>query len=157
MGNCQALQVALGSCFAAAVPLTSLLFLFRVRAIFHHHKWVVAVLSFMWLGTAAGSITVPFAITGQHIGPTDHCINTAVKNFSSSGIVITAVNDTILFFCISWKLLSSSAIDPSFKTKAKIFISGKGLPVLTKTLLQSGQEYYLYTSYLCLFPFIDIH
>jgi hypothetical protein len=102
----------------------------------------------LWLGIAAGSITVPFAITGSHIGPTDHCINTGVKPFSSTGIVILAVNDTLIFFAISWKLLSASTIDDSPKAKLKIFISGHGLPVLSRSLLQSGQEYYLYVSHL---------
>ncbi|ETW77130.1 hypothetical protein HETIRDRAFT_174231 [Heterobasidion irregulare TC 32-1] len=48
----------------------------------------------MWLATLAGSITVPFAITGGHIAPTNYCINTGVKPFSSIGISISTVNDT---------------------------------------------------------------
>lgn len=157
VGNCQALQVVIGSCFAAAVSLTSLLFFFRVRAILYTNKWIVAIFSLLWLGTVAGSATVPFAITGSHIGPTDYCVNTGVKPYSSTGIIIVAANDTLVFFAISWKLLSSPAIDESIKAKAKVFISGNGLPAITRSLLQSGQEYYLYGFHFFLSSFLDAH
>lgn len=127
--NCQAVN---GICFVAAVLSTSLLSFFRGRAIFRGNKWIVAFFALLWLGTVAGSAIVLFTVTTGHIGPTDHCTNTGTKPLSSMGITIIAVNGTLVFFAISWRLpnLSSSTIDESFKAKAKVFLSGNGLPSL---------------------------
>lgn len=147
VGDCQNLQaIGVGTCFVATVSLTTLLFFFRVRAIFHDNKRIVVFFLLVWLGTVAASAVVPFTITASHIGPTDLCVSTGIDALSSLGIIVLAVNDTLVFFAISWKLLSSSAIDKPFKAKMKIFISGHGLPALSRSLLQSGQEYYLYVS-----------
>lgn len=145
VGNCQSLQVAIGCCFAVAIPATSLLFFFRVRAIFNANNWIVAFFAFLWLAVLGGSWTVPFAIQGGHIGPTDHCINTGVKPFSSAGIIISTVNDTVIFIAISWRLLETTTYDDSFRGRIKSFFRGKGLPAFSRSLLQSGQEYYLIT------------
>ncbi|KAH7872215.1 uncharacterized protein C8R40DRAFT_1205205, partial [Lentinula edodes] len=158
VGNCQALQVAIGCCFAVAVPATSLLFFLRVRAIFNGDTVAVIFFGSLWLATLGGSITVPFAINasakpvlymfcrcGAHIGPTNHCINTGVKPFSSVGIIISTVNDTLIFIAISWRLLEATTYDDSWKGRLRSFIKGKGLPAFSQSLLQSGQEYYLVT------------
>lgn len=143
VGNCQSLQVAIGSCFAVAVPATSMLFFLRVRAVFNHNKYIVALFTVLWLATVGGSITVPFAISGGHIGPTDHCINTAVKPFSSAGVIISTVNDTLVFIFISWRLLESAPLEGALTHRAKLFLRGAHLPAFSRTLLQGGQEYYL--------------
>ncbi|PBK78587.1 hypothetical protein ARMSODRAFT_925021 [Armillaria solidipes] len=145
VGDCQGLQVAIGCCFAVAVPATSLLFFFHVRAIFNANTWIVAFFAFLWLTVLGGSWTVPFAIQGGHIGPTDHCINTGVKPFSSTGTIISTVNDTVIFIAISWRLLETTTYDDSFKGRIRSFVHGKGLPAFSRSLLQSGQEYYLIT------------
>jgi hypothetical protein len=124
------------------VPATSLLFFFRVKAVFNSDKYIVALFGFLWLATLAGSLTVPFAISGTHIGPTSHCINTGVKPFSSAGVIVATVNDTLIFIFISLRLLQSS-YQESFQQRAKSFFSGQGLPALSRSLIQSGQEYYL--------------
>ncbi|TDL22014.1 hypothetical protein BD410DRAFT_771023 [Rickenella mellea] len=142
--SCQTLQVALGACFAVAVPATSFLFFLRVRAVFNTSPWVVRFFAVIWLATLGGSITVPFAIQGGHIGPTQHCINTAVKPFSSAGIIISTCSDTMVFLAISWKLLTT-ARDDSLNGKMKSFFSGEGLPHISRILIQGGQLYYLIT------------
>lgn len=99
--DCQALKVAIGSCYAVAVPVTSLLFFFRVRAIFMDNQFVVAFFAFLWLATAGVSATVPLAIFGGHIAETNYCINTAVKSYSSAPLIIATANDTLIFMLIS--------------------------------------------------------
>ncbi|KAL5481016.1 hypothetical protein ACEPAI_9957 [Sanghuangporus weigelae] len=141
VGNCQALLIALGVCFAIAVPATSLLFVFRIRAVFHRHKYVVWLFFFLWLAVLGGCITVPFAINGAHIGPTSNCINVGVKPFSSVGIVISAVNDLLVLVAISIKLAHNS----NGGGRMENFWSGGALPQLSKAVLQSGQQYYLIT------------
>jgi len=145
VGNCQALQVAIGCCYAVGVPATSLLFFFRVKAIFNSNIYIVLFFGFLWLCTLAGSITVPFAIEGAHIGLTNHCINTGVKPFSSTGVIIATVNDTLVFIFISYRLLAVTTYDDSWRGRFRSFFKGKGLPAFSQSLLQSGQEYYLIT------------
>lgn len=143
VGDCQALQVALGVCFAIAVPATSLLFFFRVRAVFNDNKMIVGLFAFLWLSVLAGCITVPFAINGEHIGPTAHCVNSGVKPFSSAGIVISAVNDTLVLVSISLRILYNASIEDSLGARVKAFWNGGALPALSRSILQSGQQYYL--------------
>ena len=143
VGNCQTLQVAIGCCFAVGVSATSLLFFFRVKAIFNNNIYIVIFFGFLWLCTLAGSITVPFAIEGAHIGLTNHCINTGVKPFSSSGVIIATVNDTLIFISITYRLLVDTTYDDSWRGRLRSFFKGKGLPAFSQSLLQSGQEYYL--------------
>ncbi|CAA7262014.1 unnamed protein product [Cyclocybe aegerita] len=145
VGDCQALQVAIGCCYAAAVPATSLLFFFRIKAIFNNNVYVVGLFGFLWIATLAGSITVPFAIEGIHIGLTDHCINSGVKPFSSAGVIIATVNDTLVFMFISWRLLMDTTYEDTWRARVASFFRGKGLPAFSQSLLQSGQEYYLVT------------
>ncbi|TDL21970.1 hypothetical protein BD410DRAFT_789054 [Rickenella mellea] len=145
IGDCQKLQTALGSCFAVAVPATSLLFFFRVRAIFEREKIVVGIFFLVWLATLGGSLTVPFAIFGGHIGPTLHCINTAVKPYSSVGIIVSTVSDTLVLLAISYRLITTTSLEDSVKGRVQGFFGGKGLPRISKSLLQGGQQYYLIT------------
>jgi hypothetical protein len=148
VGRCQALITrSYWVCYVAAVSLTSLLFFFRVRALFWDNKWIVAFFSILWLCTVAGSILAIFSVFEEGTNRTMHYCIIYGSPFSSSAVVILAVNDTLVFFSISWKLLSASAVDESFKAKLKIFISGHGLPAFSRSLLQSGQEYYLYVSH----------
>ncbi|EIM79593.1 uncharacterized protein STEHIDRAFT_19373, partial [Stereum hirsutum FP-91666 SS1] len=145
VASCEGLQIALGCCFAVATPATSLLFFFRVRAVFLNNKIVTSFFAFMWIAVVAGSITVPFAISGAHIGTTDRCINTVVKPYSSAGLVINGCSDTLVFLAISWRLVTSSLANDPIKARVHQFYSGDGLPRLSKKVLQSGQLYYLVT------------
>ncbi|OCB90290.1 hypothetical protein A7U60_g2464 [Sanghuangporus baumii] len=143
--NCQALLISLGVCFAVAVPATSLLFLFRIRAVFNDQRIVVWTFVFLWLSVLAGCITVPFAINGTHIGPTSNCINSSVKPFSSAGIVISAVNDTLVLFAISLRLVYNASGTNKSGARLKSIWHGSTLPQISKSILQSGQQYYLIT------------
>ncbi|KAJ7657758.1 hypothetical protein DFH06DRAFT_1327818 [Mycena polygramma] len=104
VGNCQALQVALGWCLAAAIPSTASLFFFRIAAIFNGNKPIVGFFFLAWLATLGSLILVPFAIHGDHIGSTSRRINTSVKPFAGAGIVANACTDTLVFFALSWRL-----------------------------------------------------
>ena len=143
VGNCQALQIALGVCFAIAVPVTSLLFLFRIRAVFNDMKFVFWIFVFLWASVLAGCITVPFAISGTNIGPTSHCINSDVEPFSSAGIIISAVNDTLVLFAISLRLVFNASGPDRSAARMKGVWRGGTLPQISKSILQSGQQYYL--------------
>lgn len=140
--DCQALGKAIGWLAAAALPLNSLLFFFRVKAVFNHSRAVVAFFAFMWIAVLAGSLSQPFGIDSSHIGTSRNCIATVIQSYCSSGIVIATVNDTLSFIAISVQLLMYSLAD-TWSARFKTFFSGQGMTHMTRLLLQSGQQYYM--------------
>ncbi|KIJ26206.1 hypothetical protein M422DRAFT_132654, partial [Sphaerobolus stellatus SS14] len=143
VGNCQHLLIAIGCCFAIAVTSNSLLFFFRLRAVFNADPYTIAFFSFMVLATFGGGITVPFGISGTHIGTTNRCLQNGVRAFSSAGIVISTVNDTLVFIAITWRLLQTTTYEDTLRARVKSFFKREGLPAFARALLESGQEYYL--------------
>jgi len=144
VNDCHQLAKAIGWLGALAFPLNSLLFFFRVRAVFYKTPVIVGLFAVLWLGTLGGSLTAPFAVDGTHIGTTQNCVNSNVKSFGSAGIIATAVNDTLVFLAISTQLVMYTLAD-SWSSRLKAFMKGKGLGRVSKTLLHSGQLYYMVT------------
>ncbi|GBE89887.1 hypothetical protein SCP_1702130 [Sparassis crispa] len=146
VGVCQELQLALRTFFAVSIPATSALFYLCVCAVFHNSKPVVIFFGILWLSILGTSFTVPFSIHGAHIGTTDRCINTSVKPVSSSGVILNTINDTLVFFAISFRLVSFSIQEQgTARDKFRSFFRGEGLPKLSRMLLQGGQLYYFAT------------
>ncbi|KAI0795904.1 hypothetical protein C8Q75DRAFT_711227 [Abortiporus biennis] len=143
VGDCHALAKAIGWCGALAMPLNSLLFFFRVRAVFNSNRIIVFLFGLLWLATL-GCISAPFAVDGIHIGTTKNCVNSNVKSYSSAGIIIVGVHDTLVFFAITTRLTMYSLAD-NWAERIKAFFSGKGMGHMSKTLLMTGQLYYLVT------------
>ncbi|KAJ6620414.1 hypothetical protein B0H10DRAFT_1791708 [Mycena sp. CBHHK59/15] len=144
VGNCQYLQVALGWCFAVAVPATASLFFFRIAAVFHANKPVVIFFMLAWLATLGSSIIVPFSLEGKHIAATARCINASVKPFAAAGTVANACTDTLVFLALSWRLTYNTPAH-GLVGRSKSMVSGSGLPKFSRALLQNGQLYYLST------------
>ncbi len=140
--NCQVLSRVIGWLTAAALPLNSLLFFFRVRAVFNQSRLIVTFFAFMWLAVVAGALSQPFGIDAAHIGTSHKCITTVIQSYCSSGIIIATVNDTLSFIAISVQLLMYSLAD-TWTARFKAFFSGRGMNHMTKLLMQTGQQYYL--------------
>ncbi|THH31273.1 hypothetical protein EUX98_g2912 [Antrodiella citrinella] len=143
VANCHILAKAIGWCGAFALPLNSLLFFFRIRAVFGRSNAVITFFGFLWLATFA-AISAPFGVDGTHIGTTMFCVNSDVQAFSSAGIVVVAVHDTMVFLAITTRLVMYCLADTWF-ARFKAFFSGKGMGNVSKALLQTGQMYYLAT------------
>lgn len=141
VGDCHVLAKAIGWCGGIAMPLNSLLFFFRVRAVFNSNKFIVTLFGLLWLATL-GCLSAPFAVDGIHIGTTQYCVNSDVKSYSSAGIVIIAVHDTLVFFAITIKLTMFSLAD-TWPERIRTFFSGRGMGFMSKALLTTGQLYYL--------------
>ncbi|KAI0077951.1 hypothetical protein K474DRAFT_1570555, partial [Panus rudis PR-1116 ss-1] len=144
VGDCHALAKAIGWCGAFGIALNSLLFFFRVRAVFNNSKPLIALFAFLWLSTLAGGLTAPFGVDGIHIGTTRNCVNSNVKEYSSAGMVAVAVNDTVVFIAISIRLLTHS-LASTWSERVTTFLSGRRMGSMSKALLQTGQLYYLAT------------
>lgn len=142
VNDCHALAKAIGWCGAFALPLNSLLFFFRIRAVFST-SWMTQLFFFCtWLGVFGGALTAPFGVDGVHIGTTMNCVNSNVKAYSSAGSIVVALNDTMVFIAISVRLLMYSLAD-TWDERFKVFFSGRGMGNMSKSLLQTGQLYYL--------------
>jgi len=59
--------------------------------------------------------------------------------------MVTALNDTLIFFAISYRMVSISIVDSTWSARVRSFIRGDGLRHLSKALLQSRQVYYAAT------------
>lgn len=86
-------------------------------------------------------MTAAFGLKAGHIGTTKNCIDVAVKGYSSAGLVAAAVNDTLVFIAISYKLVACSFAD-SWSERLKSFFRGQYMGQISRVLLQTGQIYY---------------
>ncbi|KAJ3489007.1 hypothetical protein NLJ89_g11566 [Agrocybe chaxingu] len=141
--NCALFEKILCGLYPVAIPATSLLFFFRVRAIFDRNKVVVAFFAFMWLAVLGGCITVTRGVTGINIGPTKYCLNFALEDYVAAAAIIPLVNDTLVFFAISVRLMTNTHVEYNLRNGIKTLVSGDYLPAFSKTLFQDGQIYYL--------------
>ena len=116
----------------------------RVKAVYAQDRLVVGVFAFLWFATFACTITAPFSLKGIHIGTTQRCIDSEVKSFGSAGIVASAVNDTLIFFAVTYRLIFYHVASESWSSRIHSFFKGDGMGRMSKMLLQSGQIYYLY-------------
>jgi len=67
-------------------------------------------------------------------------------SYGSAPIILNAVNDTLIFIAISYRILMHTAYPgDSWWARAKLFFTADGLPRLSKALLQGGQLYYFAT------------
>lgn len=106
----------------------------------------------LWLAVLGGSVTVPLATRGAHIAPTHYCINSEVKSFASTAVIVSTVNDSLVFLAISFRLLSNNNEELSTKDRVRLFFStsgkGNGLSSISNALFQGGQVYYLYVCFI---------
>jgi len=142
-GNCFLFEKVIDWLFPVAVPFTSLLFFFRVRAIFDNNRYVVGFFGLMWLAVLAGCLTVTQGVVGAHIGDTKYCLNAKLENYVSSAAIIPLVNDTLVFLSISVRLMLNSHLEDSLKNGVRTLFFGFHMPGFSRSLLRDGQVYYL--------------
>ena len=131
--------------YAIAMPSTTLLFFFRVRAVYLDNKYIVGAFAVLWLGVLAASINSTVALaSATRIEPTNYCLPAIVSGSRiSASAIIPFVNDVLGFFAVTWRLAKNSQVDPTLKTNVKTMIFGHYLPRFSRALLQNGQIYFL--------------
>ncbi|KZP20657.1 hypothetical protein FIBSPDRAFT_1044698 [Athelia psychrophila] len=124
----------------AAATSTSLLFFFRMRAVYSDSRPVMMVFAFAWALLILTRIIGIFGLVQNCGGPICRHLNRLGLPFDIS----IFIHDTLVFLCISHKIYgnSFSATPRSRFGKVKRFFSGKGLHAVSKALLLSGQLYY---------------
>ena len=144
VGNCSQIFTVTVWLFAIAIPSTTLLFLFRVRAVYLGNKYVVGAFAIMWLGVLGVSITATQHVKAIRIGPTNYCLSVNHRTPAiSAAAIIPLINDVLSFCAVTWRLAQNAQVDPTFRTGFKVMIFGHYLPVFSKALLQDGQIYFL--------------
>jgi hypothetical protein len=83
----------------------------------------------------------------EHIPYTRRCTEGVAHSYTFVPIIVTAVNDTLVYVAISYRLATISMVSGTWRARAKSFFTGNGLHSLSKALLESGQVYYLSVAY----------
>jgi len=129
--------------FSVAVPSTSLLFFFRVRAVFDRDPWIVYFFAILWLAVLVACATPIAAIRVAHIGPTNYCMNVDIMSYADTAVIVPLINDTLIFIAITLRLWYNSSAPRTVKDGVRVVIFGNHLPVFSRAILQDGQVYYL--------------
>ncbi|KAJ6607842.1 hypothetical protein B0H10DRAFT_2069993 [Mycena sp. CBHHK59/15] len=144
--DCQAFHLAIALLFPLAIPLTSLLFFFRVRAVYCGARTVTIVFGLMWLAVLGTSLIVPIATHGVNIGPTPYCSLSELAAYAAIIGLNPGLFDTAVFLAISYRLVGNTHVEyHSWKQKASAFFTGAYLPSFSKSLFVDGQIYYMIT------------
>ncbi|KAJ7140867.1 hypothetical protein C8R44DRAFT_974593 [Mycena epipterygia] len=145
---CNTAYVAFNIFYPIGVSATAFLFFFRVRGIYDGERLATIIFGFLWLAVLGSSITIPFgAGSAVSFGDPPECIVVRVEAYiGASGIIIT-VHDTLVFFAISYRLVSnfSGTRQQTRAVRFKSLFSGANLPSFSKALFTDGQMYYLIT------------
>ncbi|KAH9475853.1 hypothetical protein JR316_0011413 [Psilocybe cubensis] len=131
--------------YTGAISFTSLLFTFRVRAIFEGNRYVTAFFGILWLVVVGTALMTTQGDTAGQIGSTKSCVNEHFKEYVTGSAIAPLVNDTLVFLAISWRLMQNSLLGNDRKFCIRAMILGKRMPSFSRALLKDGQVYYLTT------------
>jgi len=146
--NCNALIKFAASCCVVAYPATSAMFFFRVRGVYCNNRIITLFFGFLLFALFALSFIMPVVAKATHIGPTQRCINATAPRYISTPIILNSIIDTLVFVAISFRIMSLSLAGDTFGARMGSFFRGNGLPVLSRSVLQGGQLYYLCVCFL---------
>ncbi|KAF8180741.1 hypothetical protein K438DRAFT_2021303 [Mycena galopus ATCC 62051] len=125
VGACRAFDLALDLLYPVAIPSTSLLFFFRVRAIHGRTRAATITFGLMWLAVLATCILVPTSTGGANIEPTRYCVVAELAPYEGAVGLTPGLFDTAVFFAILYKLVGNTHIEySSWKQKARAFFTG---------------------------------
>ncbi|KAK0220416.1 hypothetical protein IW262DRAFT_1461680 [Armillaria fumosa] len=141
--NCDAYDIALGICNVLSQTFTSLLFFFRVTAVWNRNRYIFFFFTFLWFGVIAGAITVPVGIRSAHIGTTEQCINIRVPEYDQLSIILPLIFDSCTFIAITYRILMFTNINEETASGRLRAFFGRGVPIVSRNLLLGGQQYYL--------------
>ncbi|KAJ7080247.1 hypothetical protein C8R44DRAFT_722786 [Mycena epipterygia] len=148
VGGCGRLVFILDCLYPVAIPATSLLFFFRVRAMYSGRRAVTVFFGLLWIVEFASCCLVPFRIGGANIGPTPYCVISRISPGDGASTITPTVFDTAVYVAISYRFFGNTLVDPahhSFMEKSRAFLSGAYLPSLSRSLFMQGQVYYMIT------------
>ena len=142
--------------YCSALVFTSLLFFFRTRAVFQTYPWIIAFFAGLWLAVLGGCLAFivdifepePMMDPTSELNTTQICINSGINPFVAAAMIISLINDTLVFMAISWRLSHNSYESyGTLQRGIRFLIFGDYLPVFSRVLFQDGQSYYLLANF----------
>ena len=136
--------------YCAVLVSTSLLFFFRIRAVFDRNPWVIAIFAGLWLAVLGGCLSLIVDVfksipVNSDSTTTAICLNSDVNPYVAVATINPLINDTLVFLAISWRL-SRNSYEPgpyTLRSGIRFLIFGDYLPLFSKALFRDGQAYYL--------------
>jgi len=145
VGNCQVWAKSIIWTCNIAVPSSSLLFFFRVRALYKSNNTVVAFFLLVWLGVCGAGVISTRGLSGSNVGPTQYCVSSTLPRFAYLLGVAVLINDTVNLLATSWCLFNHTNVDRKqpFLQRLRTIVLGSSLPTFSRAFLHDGQKYYL--------------
>lgn len=129
------------------ISTTTLLFVFRVTAIYERNNHVTTFFGLMWLVIVGCSIITTKGLEVYPDYDTDRsmwfCITRRVSSYLVLDFIVPLVHDTLIFLAISWRLAKNSIQHLDMRCGIQAMILGKYMPAFSRSLLQDGQIYHL--------------
>ncbi|KAJ7496551.1 hypothetical protein FB451DRAFT_197892 [Mycena latifolia] len=145
--------------YPIGLSASAFLFFFRVRAIYSGDRLVTAIFGFLWLAVLGASITIPFGGSAIKLGHPAECVLAHGEAYLGAAGIILTVHDTLVFFAISYRLVSNFA-QTQQQTRGeqlKTLFSGANLPAFSKALFVDGQMYYMITVLINIFATLLVY
>jgi hypothetical protein len=133
--------------YCIAVVLTSLLFFFRVRAIFFRNQWVVAFFGGLWLAVFGAYLAFTIYTFDSAHAEGAMCVESGITPYLAASTIIALINDTLIFLAITWHISRSTFYDHRGLRNCFGFLGFGDYPAFSKALLRDGQAYYLLVSF----------
>ncbi|KAJ6562342.1 hypothetical protein B0H19DRAFT_1027132 [Mycena capillaripes] len=145
LGDC-ATAVKVFDCFYPIVSgATSLLFIFRVRAIYGGQLLVTWIFGFLWICVVGSALIIPLSTRASAIGSL--CVISGVPAVEGVPGTFMTVHDTGVFLAISYRLLSNSHTEHTHGGKVQMLFRslfrGANLHAFSEALFREGQKYYM--------------
>ncbi|KAJ7796506.1 hypothetical protein B0H14DRAFT_3887554 [Mycena olivaceomarginata] len=124
LANCQAAMVVFNSFYPLSTGCTSLLFFFRVRAIYGGQRIISWIFAFLWICVVGAAILVPIYSYAASVGSV--CIVTKIPSIVGAAATALTVHDTSVFMI-------------------RALFRGANLHTFSMALFRDGQMYYMIT------------
>lgn len=143
VNDCNALSRAIGGLGSVIISLTSLLFLFRIHALYYGQPLVVYPFTAYWATLSILTLAVPFFFGDTHVHPTHYCSFERVGTYGAVGAIAAASYDTMLFVAVTFKLISNS-MNNTAKTLSVVLTPHRGMGRISRQLLAGNEQYFMY-------------
>ncbi|KZP08596.1 hypothetical protein FIBSPDRAFT_938926 [Athelia psychrophila] len=145
ISNCHTMAHVTTVFFILSSNANNLLLFIRIRAVYGNSRSVTAFFGFWYLAVLGTTSPIPWAIEVVHLGPTKLCIDIKVQTWVTASTVCNAVNGTLVFIAISYRVSSRSLGETGWRSAARRFFRSNGAPRVVNDLLHQGQLCYLAT------------
>ncbi|KZP06690.1 hypothetical protein FIBSPDRAFT_966245 [Athelia psychrophila] len=143
--GCAPLFAMSATCAFLASVCTSFLFFIRVRAVYLKSRLITFAFGAVWIMTIVVNLTQYSAVHAVHIPGTEFCMAISFEKLFGLPSIAHAVNDTLVFLAISYRLAANAATEDSWHARLQTIANTRGLYSVSSSLMRSGQLYYFAT------------